>query len=87
MAPAMGSCGLASSSLSVPEGGVDGLGNGSGVVGLGGEDMAVVGVPWLMGCWPFIGVRSCGVACLGGGGRAYMVWCLTVPFLACDCAV
>ena len=65
----MGRCGLASSSLSEPEGGVDGLGIGRGVVGLGGEEMAMGGVPWLMGCWLLLGVRRCGVACLGGCGE------------------
>ena len=44
LAPAMGRCGLASSSLSEPDGGVDGLGVGGGVGGLGGDGMAVVGV-------------------------------------------
>ncbi len=66
----MGRCGLASSSLSDPIGGVGGLGVGGGVGGLGGDGMAEGGVTWCDG-EPVPDVRRCGVACLGGLGVGF----------------
>ena len=61
----MGRCGLASSSLSDPEGGVVGLGVGGGEGRLGGDVKAMGGVIW-WGSEPVPVARRCGVVILEG---------------------